>query len=88
MENLYLIFSKDCGLPLFRYFLSGMGYVLWMDSITLARYLKFFEIGSDLVQGEDNPVLINGTEDKATRLLFEHIGIDYNGAQYYRGNKN
>ncbi|CCO35685.1 hypothetical protein BN14_09803 [Rhizoctonia solani AG-1 IB] len=56
--------------------------------LLLKRYLKFFEIGSDLVQGEDNPDLINGTEDKATRLLFKHIGIDYNGAQYYRGNKN
>ncbi|CAE6356223.1 unnamed protein product [Rhizoctonia solani] len=78
------ILATELGLPLLRYWLTGEDYILWMDKPAIARYLDFFEIGSDLIHGGDNPVLISGMEDKATKLLFKHIGIHYNSSQRYR----
>ncbi|CAE6392438.1 unnamed protein product [Rhizoctonia solani] len=75
------ILASECGLPMLRYWLTGAEYVLWMDDPAVAKYLKFFNVGSHLIQNMDQPTLIDGGTDEAAKLLFKHIGLYYSGAK-------
>ncbi|CAE7109058.1 unnamed protein product [Rhizoctonia solani] len=77
------ILASECGLPMLRYWLRGMDYVLWMEPSAVAKYLKFFNIGGHLIRGGDEPTLIDDQQNEAAKLLFKHIGIHYASAQYY-----
>ncbi|CAE6461048.1 unnamed protein product [Rhizoctonia solani] len=78
------ILASECGLPMLRYWLTGSQYVLWMDPPAIAKYLKFFDVGAHLIQGTDQPTLIDNGADEAAKLLFKYIGLYYSGAQHYR----
>ncbi|KDN39265.1 hypothetical protein RSAG8_08900, partial [Rhizoctonia solani AG-8 WAC10335] len=77
------ILASECGLPMLRYWLSSMDYVLWMEPPAVAKYLKFFGIGAHLIQNGNKPTLVDGKADEAAKLLFKHIGLHYSSAQYY-----
>ncbi|CUA74834.1 hypothetical protein RSOLAG22IIIB_05729 [Rhizoctonia solani] len=71
------IAASECGLPLlrFEYHDNGWRYSIWMTSDHIARYLQFFNIGADLIQGGGEPKLIDGKNDEAKKLLLEQLGI-------------
>ncbi|KAJ1304211.1 hypothetical protein OPQ81_008611 [Rhizoctonia solani] len=77
------VLASEFGLPLLRYWLRGADYVLWMDPQSIADYLEFFNIGTDLIRGSNKPTLVDGRGNEAAKLLFKHIGIHYSNAQYY-----
>ncbi|CAE6474089.1 unnamed protein product [Rhizoctonia solani] len=81
--NQHGMLATECGLPLLRYWLRFSGapshYALWLGDGDLAGYLRFFDIGSDLIAPEsaEKPKLIGGKVDEATSLLLKHVGLGY-----------
>ncbi|CAE6445990.1 unnamed protein product, partial [Rhizoctonia solani] len=69
----------ESGLPRLRYSYYRRDYYLsgHLTSSQLAGYLKFFDIGADLIQGGGTPRLKDGTEDQARALIFKHLGFIY-----------
>lgn len=43
----------------------------------MARYLKFFDKGADLIHGGEEPRLIDGKRDEAEQLLLAESGLWY-----------
>ncbi|CAE6505045.1 unnamed protein product [Rhizoctonia solani] len=71
------IAASEYGLPQLRYeyINDGYRYHLWMSSDHIARYLKFFGIGSDMIQDGEEPKLINGKEGEAGKLILAQLGV-------------
>ncbi|EUC54845.1 laminin domain protein, putative [Rhizoctonia solani AG-3 Rhs1AP] len=69
--------ASECGLPRLRYgfYDKTWKFGLWMTSDQIAGYLKFFNIGSDLIQLEDEgePRLLDGKGAEAEQLLLNYI---------------
>ncbi|KAH7336011.1 hypothetical protein B0J17DRAFT_668732 [Rhizoctonia solani] len=76
-RNAQGIAASEYGLvPLrFGYYQNGHKYALLLSSNQIADYLRFFDIGADLIQGGDPSKLADGKRDEAERLLLSHIGI-------------
>ncbi|CAE6525939.1 unnamed protein product [Rhizoctonia solani] len=69
------VLASECGLPRLRYMYNPNN---WSWSITLAEdhiagYLKFFDIGTDLIQGDEEPKLIAGKKGEAEKLLLAEV---------------
>ncbi|CAE6443677.1 unnamed protein product [Rhizoctonia solani] len=73
------LLASECGLPHLRYWWDNptSKFMLWLSRDDTARYLKFFEIGVHLIQGDKDPKLINGKDGEAEKLLLKQVGIHY-----------
>ncbi|KAL5640044.1 hypothetical protein ACGC1H_007370 [Rhizoctonia solani] len=74
--------AVESGLPQLRYsyYRSSYGINGFLNSAQLAGYLRFFDIGADLIEGiegEDAPRLRDGVESQAERLILKHLGLVY-----------
>ncbi|CAE6439601.1 unnamed protein product [Rhizoctonia solani] len=71
--------ASEYGLPQLRYgyYQDGPRYSISFCDDLMARYLTFFDIGSDLVQleGDGSPKLIEGKHGEGEKLLLKKIGI-------------
>ncbi|CAE6473254.1 unnamed protein product [Rhizoctonia solani] len=59
----------------YEYIDDGYRYHLWMNTGHIAGYLRFFGIGADLIQGGDEPKLIDGKETEAGNLILAQLGV-------------
>ncbi|CAE6411800.1 unnamed protein product [Rhizoctonia solani] len=75
------ITAVESGLPQLRYYCYKRTYYLseHINNTQLAGYLKFFNIGADLIEGEDVPRLKAGAEpeSQAKGLILKHLGLVY-----------
>ncbi|KDN47223.1 hypothetical protein RSAG8_03702, partial [Rhizoctonia solani AG-8 WAC10335] len=65
------VLASECGLPRLIYMYNPDGYS-WSVSLAeehIAGYLKFFDVGTDLIQGDEEPKLIAGKKGEAEKLL-------------------
>ncbi|CAE6501143.1 unnamed protein product, partial [Rhizoctonia solani] len=68
--------ASECGLPpLCCSYTIGFGYGITLSSDHIARYLKFFNIGAELLQDGEVPRLIDGKESEAGKLLLKQAGV-------------
>ncbi|KAG8757320.1 hypothetical protein FRC11_004649 [Ceratobasidium sp. 423] len=68
--------ASEYGLPRLRFgYYHGAHYIFWLKPDQIARYLKFFGVGADLVQGGEEPQLISGRQKEAERLILAQIGV-------------
>ncbi|CAE6496094.1 unnamed protein product [Rhizoctonia solani] len=68
--------ASEYGLPQLRhYYWRGTNQGLILDSDQIARYLKFLGIGADMIQGNEEPKLIEGKEKEARNLLQKQVGF-------------
>ncbi|CAE6425118.1 unnamed protein product [Rhizoctonia solani] len=69
--------ALEYGLPQLRYgfYTDGLKYAIHHCDDIMARYLKFFGLGPDLVEEGEQPKLIQGKYGDAERLLLEAIGV-------------
>ncbi|KAH7336009.1 hypothetical protein B0J17DRAFT_668701 [Rhizoctonia solani] len=73
------VLASEHGLPhlCYWYYNNTGKFALLLNNTGIARYLEFFEIGADLVQGDDEPKLIDGKYDEAEKLLLAQVGLGY-----------
>ncbi|CAE6512418.1 unnamed protein product [Rhizoctonia solani] len=71
------ISASEYGLPQLRfgYYKDSASYSFWATPDQIARYIKFFGVGADLIQGGEEPQLITGKQGEAERLLLAQIGF-------------
>ncbi|CAE6512625.1 unnamed protein product [Rhizoctonia solani] len=69
--------ATECGLPQFRFSYYRGQYWTHLPALDLARYLKFFGIGTHLLEGGESPRIKNGQESEAKTVLFKHMGMVY-----------
>ncbi|KAJ1301443.1 hypothetical protein OPQ81_008701 [Rhizoctonia solani] len=71
------VLATECDLPQLRHLfirhVSRTNLSLKPDQIV--RYLKFFDIGADLIQDGEEPKLVDGKEGEARRLLLKQVGF-------------
>ncbi|CAE6460200.1 unnamed protein product [Rhizoctonia solani] len=71
--------AVECGLPPLRYYcgsyVQGSGY-LNLDTAQIVDYLKFFDVGADLIEGGQGPRLKEGRQSDAEKLIVKHIGLN------------
>ncbi|CAE6522266.1 unnamed protein product, partial [Rhizoctonia solani] len=69
--------ALEYGLPQLRYgyYQDGYRYSISHTHNIMVRYLKFFGIGTHLIEGGEQPKLINGKYGDAEKLLLEAIGV-------------
>ncbi|KEP48584.1 hypothetical protein V565_120820 [Rhizoctonia solani 123E] len=73
--------AVESGLPQLRYFYYNRNYYIngYLNPAQLAGYLRFFDIGVDLIEGTDNdvPRLKDGVQTQAESLIMKHLGLVY-----------
>ncbi|CAE6454910.1 unnamed protein product [Rhizoctonia solani] len=71
------ITAAEFGLPQIRYFYYQGNYHLHLSDAQCAGYLAFFQIGTDLIEGDRDPQLKAGKRDEADQLIFKYLGLVY-----------
>ncbi|CAE6472642.1 unnamed protein product, partial [Rhizoctonia solani] len=66
--------AAECGLPQLRFTYHKGKYWNHLEPPVLARYLKFFGIGGDLLKEGESPQLKDGQEQQARDVILKHIG--------------
>ncbi|EUC53525.1 hypothetical protein RSOL_009020 [Rhizoctonia solani AG-3 Rhs1AP] len=72
--------AVESGLPQLRYYYCGRNYhISVLNPAQLAGYLRFFDIGADLIEGTENdvPRLKDGVQIQAGNLILKHLGLVY-----------
>ncbi|CAE6512407.1 unnamed protein product [Rhizoctonia solani] len=71
--------ASECGLPHLRYwYYDDTGkFKLWLNNNDTARYLKFFDIGAHLIEGDEEVKVIDGKYDEAEQLLLAQVGHNH-----------
>ncbi|KAH7338632.1 hypothetical protein B0J17DRAFT_628060 [Rhizoctonia solani] len=67
--------AAECGLPQLRFSYHKGSYWNHLNPAGLAGYLKFFGIGTDLLESGESPRLKSSREQEARNLIFKHIDI-------------
>ncbi|CAE6395110.1 hypothetical protein ACGC1H_000226 [Rhizoctonia solani] len=69
--------ALEYGLPQLRYgyYQDGLRYSIYHCDDIMARYLKFFGVGTNLMEGGEKPKLIKGKYGEAEKLLLKAIGV-------------
>ncbi|CAE6501141.1 unnamed protein product [Rhizoctonia solani] len=76
--NQQCIAASEYGLPQLHFLYNPydkISYNLRLNSDQIARYLKFFNIGADLLQDGEEPKLISGKEEEGKKLILAHVGF-------------
>ncbi|KAJ1302473.1 hypothetical protein OPQ81_002791 [Rhizoctonia solani] len=71
--------AVECGLPQIRYHYYKCGYHI-LEHLKLSQmvgYLKFFNIGAELIEGDGEPQLKGGMEIQAESLILKELGLAY-----------
>ncbi|KAH7338582.1 hypothetical protein B0J17DRAFT_657710 [Rhizoctonia solani] len=73
------ISAVGCGLPQLRFTYCRNLYDTQLNSTQLTGYLKFFGIGEDLIEEDEDTRLKAGEDGKsaAEALIFKHLGLSY-----------
>ncbi|KDN39290.1 hypothetical protein RSAG8_08925, partial [Rhizoctonia solani AG-8 WAC10335] len=71
--------AVEYGLPQLRYHYKHGRYFITghLNVAQIAGYLKFFGVGGDLIEGDDDPQLKAGKQGEAETLILKHIGLVY-----------
>ncbi|CAE6428905.1 unnamed protein product [Rhizoctonia solani] len=69
--------ALEYGLPQLRYgyYQNEYKYSIYHNEDIMVRYLKFFGVGANLIEGGDNPKLIKDKYSEAEKLILKTIGI-------------
>ncbi|CAE7148509.1 unnamed protein product [Rhizoctonia solani] len=70
------VVASEYGLPQLRYgyYQDGLKYAIPMCDDLMVKYLKFFGVGANLIEGGEKPKLIKGKNKEAENLILKEIG--------------
>ncbi|KDN47197.1 hypothetical protein RSAG8_03676, partial [Rhizoctonia solani AG-8 WAC10335] len=69
------VLASECGLPQLCCYFGSNRWDVSLNDHEIARYLRFFDTGANLIQEGDEFKLIDGKRDAAVGLLLAQLGI-------------